>query len=110
MPFVKRRPLLSASLALIFVVFVVATISFGSKPGGDYIGRILVAGHGGHIADANVIIDPMDLDNPIKIPKYTLWTGNKLHMIPLGSSSDHAVHDVRIDSRDKNTVFWSSHF
>ncbi len=109
MPFVKRRPFLSAGVALICIVFVVAAISYGSKPGGDYAGRVLVAGHGGHIADANVEIDPMDLENPIKIPDYTLWTGNKLHMISLGPASDHAVHDVRIDSRDKNTVFWSTY-
>jgi hypothetical protein len=96
-------------MSIVAIVFIVAAIGYSSKPGGDYFGRIFVAGHGGHIADANVVIDPMDNENPIKIPSYTLWTGNKLHMIPLGPAKDHAVHDVRVDSRDENTVFWSTY-
>ncbi|UCH45655.1 MAG: hypothetical protein JSV11_02820 [Nitrospiraceae bacterium] len=109
MAFIKKRPFLALCVALLTIVFVVSAISYANKPSGSYMGRVFVAGHGGHIADANVVIDPLDNENPIKIPNYTLWTGNKLHMIPLGPASDHAVHDVRLDSRDRNIAFWSTY-
>ncbi|MBI4842801.1 MAG: hypothetical protein HY809_00535 [Nitrospirae bacterium] len=105
----SSKIVMSTVSAVFFVLLTAVAISHGNKPTGDYSGRIFVAGHGGHIADANVVIDPSDADNPIKIPNYTMWTGNKLHMIPLGPSSDHAVHDVRIDSRDPNIAFWSTY-
>ncbi len=95
--------------AVFAVILTISAISYGNKPTGDYAGRIFVAGHGGHIADANVVIDPSDNENPIKIPKYAVWTGNKLHMIQLGPASDHAIHDVRVDSEDPDTIFWSTY-
>lgn len=105
----SSKSILITVAAVFAIVLIVAAISHGTKPSGDYFGRILVAGHGGHIADANVVIDPSDQKSPIKIPNYTVWTGNKLHMISLGASSDHAIHDVRIDNMDPNTVFWSTY-
>jgi len=76
---------------------------------GMYRGRILVAGHGGHIADAEIVIDPTASADTIRIPNYTVWTGNKLHFIPLGDAADYASHDVRIDNQDPNTAFWSNY-
>ncbi len=97
-------------LGVIVVILVIAALIRGSEPKGDYKGRVFVAGHGGHIADANVVIDPSDTVNPIKIPSYAVWSGDKLHMIPLGESRDHAFHDIRIDSENPNTIFWSTYF
>jgi len=82
--------------------------SCASESRGVYEGRIFVAGMGGHISDVNVVIDPADTENPIRIPGYILWTGNKLHMIAMGPDGTHGSHDVRVDSEDKTIAYWSA--
>ncbi len=98
---------IAAAFALIFIAGGVINSTTASK--GDYEGRIFIAGMGGHIADATVVIDPTNKKEPIKIPSYTVWTGNKLHFIPLGPPPNYAVHDVRIDSQDSNVAYWSTY-
>lgn len=82
--------------------------SCAPEPKGAYKGRIFVVGMGGHISDVNVSIDPTDTENPIKIPKYAIWTGDKLHMIAMGPDGTHGSHDVRVDNKDKTIAYWSA--
>ncbi len=105
----KKKVLLGsiAAIALVLVAGGIKNVTTASK--GEYAGRVFIAGMGGHIADANVVIDPTDTNQPVKIPDYTMWTGNKLHFIPLGPPPNYATHDVRIDSRDSNIAFWSTY-
>jgi hypothetical protein len=99
-----------------FILLMIGLLAFGlvlsacaPEPKGAYKGRVFVTGHGGHIADANVAIDPTDTENPIKIPKYAIWTGDKLHFIPLGRAATHGFHDVRVDSQNPNILLWSNY-
>lgn len=102
---------MKARFTLLAVAMLILSISLMGcgEPKGAYKGNIYVAGHGGHIADALVSIDPTDTKQPIKIPKYAVWTGDKLHFIPLGRAATHGLHDVRVDSQDPNTLLWSNY-
>ncbi len=105
-----RSKKMFALLAVLLVAILGVMASYlGGSESGTYEGRVLVAGHGGHIADANVVINPAAAKDTIKIPSYLIWTGDKLNFIPLGATGDHAIHDVRVDSQDPNTVFWSTY-
>ncbi len=100
----------TVAIMAIPAIFALIAISAGNgDPKGDYKGHIYIAGHGGHIADANIVVDPTDTENPIKIPKYKVWTGEKLHFIPLGNSAEYATHDIRVDSRNRNIGYWSNY-
>jgi hypothetical protein len=103
----NKKLILVSAVVLTAAIWIGASLLKGS-PSGEYEGRIFVAGEGGHIADVKAVINPA-AEQPIQIPKYTVWTGDKLLFIPLGESADHALHDVRIDSRDPNTIFWSTY-
>jgi hypothetical protein len=103
----KKKFVLLAVLLVGILGFMASFL--GGSQSGTYEGRVLVAGHGGHIADANVVINPTAAKDTINIPSYLLWTGNKLHFVPLGESADHAIHDVRVDSQNPNIAFWSTY-
>lgn len=66
-----------------------------------YNGMVYVAGMGGHFAAADLTIDPNNADNPLKV--------NKLDMIEIGTAKTHPTHDARIDSKDRNTMYWSTY-
>ncbi|MGA3116068.1 MAG: hypothetical protein ABSF90_16735 [Syntrophobacteraceae bacterium] len=104
----KKKMLILVSAVLLFAVVWFGASLLNGSPSGEYEGRIFVAGEGGHIADASVVINPA-AEEPIQIPKYLIWTGDKLHFIPTGESADHSLHDIRIDSQDPNTIFWSTY-
>ena len=59
-----------------------------------------VAGMGGHFAKAVCTIDP-SAETPITIKELT--------KIDIGDGETHPVHDARIDSEDRNTMFWSTY-
>ena len=65
-----------------------------------YSGRIFVAGHGGHIAVADVSIDPTAA-KPIAI--------DKLDRIEIGTPKSHPFHDVRIDGANRDLLFYSTY-
>jgi hypothetical protein len=65
-----------------------------------YSGTVYVAGMGGHIAVADVLIDP-SAATPISI--------TDLDRIEIGGSKSHPTHDVRIDNKDGNTMYWSTY-
>ncbi|MBE0446725.1 MAG: hypothetical protein IBX64_01195 [Actinobacteria bacterium] len=65
-------------------------------------GTVYLPGMGGHIAVANVEIDPSNSDEPIKIV-------GKLDKIHLGNKEEWATHDVRVDKEDNNVAYSSSY-
>jgi hypothetical protein len=77
------------------------TMSTAVAAGPTYSATVYVAGHGGHFAQADVIIDPSNANEPVKI--------TKLDKVDIGDSKSHATHDARIDSNDPNVLFWSTY-
>jgi len=65
-----------------------------------YLGKIYVAGMGGHFAVADVEIDP-GAATPIKI--------KDLDRIVIGSKDTHPTHDPRIDVNDRTKLYWSTY-
>lgn len=66
-----------------------------------YTGTIYVAAMGGHFAKADITIDPNDSSDPIKV--------SHLDKIDIGDKTSHPTHDARIDSVDRNLMFWSTY-
>lgn len=66
-----------------------------------YSATVYIAGMGGHFAKADVVIDPNNSDNPIKL--------DALDKIDIGTKETHPTHDARIDVNDRNTMFWSTY-
>lgn len=71
-----------------------------TQTGDSYEATFYVAGMGGHFAKAVTTIDP-DADQPINI--------TSLDMIEIGDRDSHPTHDARIDSLDRDTMFWSTY-
>lgn len=76
-------------------------VDAAKKTGKTYSGTLYIAGMGGHIATAEVTIDPSNTEDPITI--------NELDRIEIGSGKSHPVHDTRIDSNDKDVTFWATY-
>jgi hypothetical protein len=92
-------------LAIAFAGYLAFTTTDSSAPAAiaakkTYSGTLYVAGMGGHFAKAEVMIDPNDTENPIKILN--------LDMVRIGNKDTHPTHDARIDSEDRNVMFWST--
>jgi len=68
--------------------------------GAVYGGKLFVAGHGGHIAVAEVSIDPT-AEKPITI--------TNLDRIEIGTPKSHPFHDVRIDPENRDLLFYSTY-
>lgn len=66
-----------------------------------YSATLYVAGMGGHFAKAEVTIDPSNTEDPIKI--------DDLDMLAIGDKKTHPTHDARIDSDDRNIMYWSTY-
>jgi hypothetical protein len=66
-----------------------------------YEGTLYVAGMGGHFAVADVVIDPSDTEQPIKV--------KNLDKIDIGTKKTHPTHDPRIDKNNRNIMFWSTY-
>jgi len=65
-----------------------------------YEGTLYVAGMGGHFAKTEVSIDPASPE-PISV--------KELDRIVIGDKNTHPVHDARIDTKDKNVMYWSTY-
>jgi hypothetical protein len=65
-----------------------------------YGGKLYVAGHGGHIAVAEVSIDPSEA-KPITI--------KSLDRIEIGTPKSHPFHDVRIDPANRDLLYYSTY-
>jgi hypothetical protein len=70
----------------------------GSKS--TYSGTLYVAGMGGHYSVADVTIDPNNAAAPINV--------KSVEMLDIGGKN-YPTHDARIDSSDRNTMYWSTY-
>jgi hypothetical protein len=66
-----------------------------------YTGTIYVAGMGGHFTVADVVINPDDTEQPIKV--------KNLNKMDIGNKKTHPTHDPRIDNKNRNIMFWSTY-
>jgi len=101
----KAGVIKAAGIAIVAAgVFAVGTQVFTPAPvvskGSVYGGKLYVAGHGGHIAVADVAIDPT-AEKPITI--------EKLDRIEIGTPKSHPFHDVRIDAANRDLMFYSTY-
>jgi len=91
-------------VAVVAGVVAIGTQLFTPAPvvskGAVYSGKLYVAGHGGHIAVAEVQIDPT-AEKPISI--------TNLDRIEIGTPKSHPFHDVRIDSSNRDLLFYSTY-
>jgi hypothetical protein len=69
--------------------------------GKAYSATVYIAGHGGHFSKAEVMVDPNNSTDPIKV--------NSLDMVSIGTTVSHKTHDARIDANDRNVLFWSTY-
>ena len=76
----------------------VANAAHADKP--TYNGTLYVAGMGGHFSVADVTIDPNNTAAPITV--------NSTDMLDIGGAG-YPTHDARIDTNDKNTMYWSTY-
>jgi hypothetical protein len=92
------------AVAVVAGVFAIGTQLFNPAPvvskGTVYSGTFYVAGHGGHIAVADLAIDP-SAEKPITV--------KSLDRIEIGSAKSHPFHDVRIDPANRNLLFYSTY-
>ena len=66
----------------------------------NYAGTLYIAGMGGHFAKAEVEIDPTAV-TPINL--------KALSKIDIGTAASHPTHDARIDSKNRDLLFWSTY-
>jgi len=102
----KKVVFLAIATILISAIYLVSTAvdsgrSIVSAAGKTYVGTLYIAGMGGHFAVADVMIDPDDTTDPIKI--------KNLDKMDIGTKETHPTHDPRIDINDKNIIFWSTY-
>lgn len=92
-----QRALLSSAVAgSMFLSLALGGVAFAEK----YEAQMYIAGMGGHFADAKVVIEP-GKDAPVTI--------SSLEKIDIGDGSTHPTHDARIDSKDRNIMYWSTY-
>jgi len=104
----KKFAVLFAIVAVVLVSYLALTtvapttaVPTAVAAGPTYSATVYVAGHGGHFAQAEVIIDPSNANEPVKI--------TKLDKVDIGDKTSHATHDARIDSNDPTVLFWSTY-
>jgi hypothetical protein len=76
--------------------------------GQKYEGTVFVAGHGGHVAQVAVTMDPGNTDSPLRVKARErddarLDISLKKHA---NGTSQYKLHDVRLDG---NTLYWSTY-
>jgi hypothetical protein len=86
-----------ACLTICFVHFNPADVSAKT-----YTGTLYVAGMGGHFAIAEVLIDPSNKTEPIKVVRLK-------QRVVIGKPDTHPTHDARIDITNRNKMFWSTY-
>ena len=65
-----------------------------------YDATVYIAGMGGHFAKAEISIDP-SAPTPINL--------KALDKIDIGDRATHPTHDARIDTKNKDLMFWSTY-
>jgi hypothetical protein len=96
----------AAVVVVTILAAVAAYLAFPAGPAraavtgkGKYSATVFVAGHGGHFSKAEVVVDPNDAENPIKV--------QSLEQVSTGTAESHKMHDARLDP-DGSTLFWST--
>ncbi len=96
----------AAAVLFTAVAAIAAYLAFPAVPAkaavaakGKYTATVYVAGHGGHFSKADIVVDPSDAENPIKV--------QNLEQVSIGTAKDHVTHDARLDP-DGKTLFWST--
>lgn len=102
----RKRAVITGAAAAIIVLALIIYLSVG--PSGPYEGKVFASGHGGHVAVAEVAIDPTAAQ-PIQIKPYKFWSGQKLRMISMGDTDHFGSHDFQLDAVDRS-VGWSSNY
>jgi hypothetical protein len=101
----RKLLVIGACLVLVFAVYLsYSTVDEGAPTaiaGKTYKGTVYVAGHGGHFAEAHVLVDPSNNKEPIKV--------EKLEIVRIGTGASHKTHDARIDSNDRTKMYWSTY-
>ncbi len=103
---IKKIGLITGVLGISGLIFVMANLKEGGVPKvsaakKNYSAEIYVAGMGGHFAKASILIDPNDMNEPIKI--------KELDRLVIGDKKTHPTHDPRVDNTDPNILFWSTY-
>jgi len=97
----------AASVAMMAGAAVIAgAVTAGEAP--KYTGKVYVAGHGGHVAEVAVTIDPANAQAPLAV-KTLMQDGAKLTVSMkkhANGSSQYKLHDVRVDG---DTMYWSTY-
>ena len=104
----EKRKLAAAVIAVAILCLAAVALAGEAKKGAaaapgkkkTYAATVWVAGHGGHFAQADVIIDPNDAENPVKV--------KSLEQVSTGTPESHKMHDARLDP-DGQTLFWSTY-
>lgn len=76
----------------------VSRASAALAPKKPFAATVYVAGHGGHFAKAEVVVDPNDAEAPIKV--------KDLEQVIIGTPESHKFHDARLDG---STMYWSTY-
>lgn len=103
----KKRAVFVVSLvAVAFCAYTAFTLvdsgnSIATAAKKTYSATVYVAGHGGHFAKSDVTIDPNSAGDPLKI--------NNLDRVVIGTTKTHPTHDTRIDSENRDVMFWSTY-
>lgn len=103
----KKRLIVSMFVAVLaFAGYLAFTVVDSKTPVATaakktYSGKMYIAGMGGHFASFDLTVDPNNADNPLSI--------KNLDRVVIGDKKTHPTHDPRIDSNDRNTMFWSTY-
>jgi hypothetical protein len=103
----KKILIILSCILLVFAVYLTHTAlnteaptAIAKKAAKIYSGTIYVAGMGGHMSEAEVVIDPSS-SQPITV--------KDIGRLELGSKDTHPTHDARIDAKDRKTMYWSTY-
>ncbi len=101
------RICLCAALAAAWAGASVSGVVAAEQPK-TYAGTIYVAGHGGHVAQVELTIDPSNQEDPIQIKSLPIEQA-KLSVSKRkfkDGTSQYKLHDVRLDG---NQLYWSTY-
>lgn len=87
-----------AAVAAAYLAFPAGVAKAAVAAKGKYTATVYVAGHGGHFAKADVVIDPNDAENPVQV--------KGLEQLNIGTTDTHKLHDGRLDG---TTLYWSTY-
>ena len=89
--------------ACLYALVAAGVLTLGSLQSANaaaYSGTLYIAGMGGHFAKAEVEIDPSAV-TPINL--------KALSKVDIGDGTSHPTHDARIDSKNRDLMFWSTY-